>query len=349
MTAVSRHGLCTPLYSLRGCGDSGIGDMGDLRRLVDLAAALGLGKVELLSVADTAVAAGKTAASAGDADATGGDAWQRRPLHSAFIDLRPLGELINKPRATAYASTAAGLEEQQEVDYARVHNVKMHMLHEHFLQNGSDVLGSEAYHSFWRENRAWLERYSVYAALKHNYGHGHSRYLAGTDYETLLADSHFIKEYSSDIRFHLYTQFLLHSQLRAAIGYAKEKGISLSVCSETPRNVFFGQWWTSLLPAERQEYYSRQLGFSGEAPAAAEPWIAEAYLQKKLSESTSGVVLPLEDWLSMTSVLPARPEPSYGGDRPETWRYRMGITLEKVLSHKSLLGCIRRTIEDSCK
>ena len=349
MNLCAKAGISAAVYSLRTEGASGIGDFGDIAALIDLAGALGVGKVVLQSVVDVTFdgwGSGKGFASGVTFDS---DGVPQAPIYPVYINTRPLNKILNKAKAATLAASAAELDTLAEIDYRKVYNVKMHLLRERFWQEGEDVLGSEAYHTFWKANRDWLESYSVYCSLRHNYGTGNSRYMAETDYESLMEDAHFINEYSDDIRLHLYVQFLLHSQLEEAFRYAAKKGITLSVSTETPRNVFFAQWWSDLAPQDRQEYYSQTLGLTGEAPAAPEPWIAEAFIRNKLNNSASEAVMPLEDWLSSTSILPRIPAGSYGDSRPENWHYRMDVPISSIISHSALLECLRRMVADSAK
>jgi hypothetical protein len=328
-------GICAAIYSLRSTGGAGIGDFGDVRLLADLAAALGLDKVVLQNVADTSF--------------TGGG----EPIYPVYVDLRPLSDVVRHARISAYEAKAAELNLERQIDYAKVYNVKMHILRERFLQDGESVLSSDAYHSFWKANREWLEHYSVYCTLRHKYGTGNSQYWPEPDYKRLLEDSSFIREYSDDIRFHLYVQFLLHSQLQDAKDYAAGQGVSICLDGETSRNVFLSQWWASLSAAEKAGFYNGQLGLSGDAPESLQPWIAEAVILQKFSKGASEVVLPAEDWLSMTTLVSsdASQNSSFEGDgsRPDSWHYRMDFALDRILSHHALLASVRKAVAHSVK
>ena len=328
-------GICAAVYSLRSRGDAGIGDFGDVRLLVDLAAALGLDKVVLQNVADISFNGGG------------------EPIYPVYVDLRPLANVIRHARISAYEQKAADLNRFSQIDYAKVYNVKMHLLRERFLQDGGQILSSEAYHAFWKSNRGWLEPYSVFCTLRHKYGTGNSRYWSEPDYQRLLEDSNFIKEYSDDIRFHLYVQFLLHSQLQDTKDYATEKGVSLCISNETSRNVFLRQWWFSLSDAERASFYNDRLGICGETPETLEPWMAEAVIMQKLAENASEVILPAEDWLSMTTLtgdeIDQEAFSDATGGRADSLHYRMDFDLEEILSHRALLASVRNAVADSFK
>lgn len=301
-------GMSVSAASLRGSHSQGIGDLGDVRLLTDLAKALGMKRIELQSVVDTA---------AGTACGT--------PIYPVYVNLEQVGHLMNSSREAGYKASAASLENRAEIDYAAVYNTKLHYLFDLFRQEGSAVLGSDEYHAFWKANRPWLEQYAAYCALRHKYGTGNSRYWSEPDYTRLLEDEHFIKEYSEDLRFHCYVQFLAHKQLQQATRFAADNGIGLTVTG----------------PVEQT------------APDKIEPWVAEENIRKKLQDKDASHILPLAEWLSVTSLaaFPSQdniPAAAYD-HKAGVAGYRMAMPLEAILSHKALLDQIRKMIEESAK
>ena len=301
-------GMSVSAASLRGSHSQGIGDLGDVRLLTDLAKALGMKRIELQSVVDTA---------AGTACGT--------PIYPVYVNLEQVGHLMNSSREAGYKASAASLENRAGIDYAAVYNTKLHYLFDLFRQEGSAVLGSDEYHAFWKANRPWLEQYAAYCALRHKYGTGNSRYWSEPDYTRLLEDEHFIKEYSEDLRFHCYVQFLAHKQLQQATRFAADNGIGLTVTG----------------PVEQT------------APDKIEPWVAEENIRKKLQDKDASHILPLAEWLSVTSLaaFPSQDNiPAAAHDhKAGVAGYRMAMPLEAILSHKALLGQIRKMIEESAK
>lgn len=304
----NRVGISVSVASLRSSHSQGIGDLGDVRLLTDLARTLGMKRVELQSVVDTA---------AGTACGT--------PIYPVYVNLEQTGHLMNSSREAGYRASAASLDNLAEVDYSAVYNTKLHYLFDLFRQEGPAVLGSDEYHAFWRANRPWLEQYAAYCTLRHKYGTGNSRYWSEPNYTRLLEDEHFIKEYSEDLRFHCYVQFLAHKQLMEVTRYAADSGIELSVN-----------------------------GSAGQTAALEkEPWVAEENIRKKLADGDASHILPLAEWLSVTSLaaFPCRDQiPATGYDpKAGVTGCRMTMTLESILGHKALLGQIRKMIEESAK
>lgn len=301
-------GMSVSAASLRSSHSQGIGDLGDVRLLTDLAKVLGMKRIELQSVVDTA---------AGTACGT--------PIYPVYVNLEQVGHLMNSSREADYSASAASLENRAEIDYAAVYNTKLHYLFDLFRQEGSAVLGSDEYHAFWKANRPWLEQYAAYCALRHKYGTGNSRYWSEPNYTRLLEDEHFIKEYSEDLRFHCYVQFLAHKQLMEVTRYAAGNGIELSVSG----------------------------GAGQTAASGIESWVAEENIRKKLQDKDASHILPLAEWLSVTSLaaFPSQdniPAAAYD-HKAGVAGYRMAMPLEAILSHKALLGQIRKMIEESAK
>ncbi|MBQ1167617.1 MAG: 4-alpha-glucanotransferase, partial [Bacteroidales bacterium] len=301
-------GMSVSAASLRGSHSQGIGDLGDVRLLTDLAKALGMKRIELQSVVDTA---------AGTACGT--------PIYPVYVNLEQAGHLMNSSREAGYKASAASLENRAGIDYAAVYNTKLHYLFDLFRQEGSEVLGSDEYHAFWKANRPWLEQYAAYCALRHKYGTGNSRYWSEPNYTRLLEDEHFIKEYSEDLRFHCYVQFLAHKQLMEVTRYAAGNGIELSVSGDAGQT----------------------------AASGIEPWVAEENIRKKLQDKDASHILPLAEWLSVTSLaaFPSQDNIPAAAYDPKAGvaGYRMAMPLEAILSHKALLGQIRKMIEESAK
>ena len=280
--------ISTALRSLRSECCWGMGDLGCLQPLADIAEALGIGQIEITDIRDSAAV-----------DSS---------IYPAFIDLRPLGPLSNRNKDAEYRQRAAELDALPVLDLSKVYNAKMHFLHEKFLTDGGDTLSSDGYHTFWRANRSWLETYTVFCTLRHKYGTGNSRYWAEPDYQRLLSDDNFIKEYSQDLRFHLYAQYLLHTQWEDAVGYAAGKGIKLTAGSEDG---------------------AVSLRRDGEN---LETWEMEGLIRRKLCEGEGEISLSFRDLLGITRL--------EAGDTP-----RMAMALEDILAHKALLAQIRKVIE----
>jgi 4-alpha-glucanotransferase len=288
--------ISTVLSPLRSDGCWGAGDLGCLKPLTDIAVALGIGHVDVCGIRDYAA--------------------KESSIYPAFIDLRPLGTIPNRGKDAEYRARAAELDALPEADLPKVYNTKLHFLNDKFAADGAQTLSSDSYHAFWRSNRDWLESYTVFCTLRHKYGTGNNRYWAEPEYQKLLIDDNFIKEYSVDLRFHLYVQYLLHMQWDDAVSYAASRGVELTAGGEDG---------------------AVSLHQDGEN---LETWELEGLIRQKLCEGTGELSLPLRDWLGITTL----GRKAFGEGEMKS-SARMEMTLEDILAHRALLEQIRKAIE----
>ncbi|MCR5513727.1 MAG: 4-alpha-glucanotransferase [Prevotella sp.] len=188
-------GVSIPVFSLRSEHSYGVGDFGDLRRMVDWAKATGMGIIQLLPVNDTST------------NHHWGDSCPYNivsffALHPHYIDLEAAGTLRSKQKMTQYLRRRQELNALPYSDYEAVDRVKSEYLHELFAEQGKKVLESKDFKAFVEANKDWL---TAYAKLRNG------------DNEKLADALHFI----------FYEQFLLHQQLKAAADYARENGVVL--------------------------------------------------------------------------------------------------------------------------
>ena len=109
----------------------------------------------------------------------------------------------------------------------------------------------------------------------------------------------------------------------------------LSVCSTSTHDMSpLRLWWRD--EAERQYYFEKVLGEEGEAPAEATVELCEKIVARHLASPSMLTILPLQDWLSLSEELRSsdieRERINIPAVAHHYWRYRMHITLEKLLS-----------------
>lgn len=191
-------GVAIPVFSLRSEHSYGVGDFGDLRRLVDWAVLTGMRVIQILPVNDTTVNRG----------------WQDSypyniisvfALHPHYIDLEAAGTLKSKQKMTQYRRRQQELNALAYSDYEAVDRVKMEYLRELFEEKGKVVMDSDDFKTFVRDNEEWLKPYAEWLSKN-----------------TLSSPSS-----PSTQSFYYFLQFLLHQQLKAAADYARSKGVIL--------------------------------------------------------------------------------------------------------------------------
>lgn len=182
-------GVAVPVFSLRSEHSYGVGDFGDLRRLVDWVALTGMKVIQVLPVNDTTISHG----------------WQDSypynivsvfALHPHYIDLEAAGTLKSKQTMTKFRRRQQELNALPYSDYEAVDRVKQEYLQLLFEEKGKGVMDTPEYKEFFQENEEWLKPYASFV-------NAHSPLLT------------------------YFLQYLLHQQLKAAADYARSKGIVL--------------------------------------------------------------------------------------------------------------------------
>ena len=96
-------------------------------------------------------------------------------------------------------------------------------------------------------------------------------------------------------------------------------------------------WWTENEEIT-QKYFNEILHREGEAPAECSPELCRQIVQKHLDSSAMWVILPWQDWMSVSEKLSrknAAEERINGPANPEHyWRYRMHISLDDLLNEE---------------
>ena len=193
-------GVVIPVFSLRSEHSFGVGDFGDLRRMVDWAVATGMKVIQILPVNDTS------------ASHTWSDSYPYNivsafALHPQYLDLEALGVLKQKAQMTAYRRQQQELNALGYTDYEAVERVKGAYVQELFAERGQQTLDSKEFKAWFAENKDWLEPYAKWAAGK-----------------AIVSNDTCLTSETSISRIY-YIQYNLHLQLKAAADYAREKGV----------------------------------------------------------------------------------------------------------------------------
>ena len=187
-------GVAIPVFSLRSEHSYGVGDFGDLRRMVDWAVATGMKFIQVLPVNDTTT------------DGRWHDSYPYNivsmfALHPHYIDLEAVGTLRSKTQMTKFLRRRQELNALPYSDYEAVERVKTEYLQMLFEEQGKAVLDSKEFKAFVADNEDWLKPYAEWQMRN---------------------------EENEEMRnFLFWVQYLLHQQLKAAADYAREKGVVL--------------------------------------------------------------------------------------------------------------------------
>ena len=215
-------GTVIPLFSLRSAHGWGIGDFGDIKLMTDWLVSTGQKILQLLPVNDTTVYGGNE-------DSYPYNCVSVFALNPIYADMSELPEL-SKPRRNAYyQKEREALNALPVVSYSKAYRLKINYLRELFDEVGVDVLASEGYMAFEKEQERWLKPYTLFRFLSSRLHSNIWDWGEYSRYDNTTAER-VIAEYPDavhEMRFHSYVQYLLFTQLSAAHNYANSRGVAL--------------------------------------------------------------------------------------------------------------------------
>ena len=216
-------GMLVPVFSLRSEGSFGVGDFGDLKKMVDLVCETGQRVLQILPVNDTTTTHSWT-------DSYPYSCISIFAIHPQYADLRQLPALTNAKQRNDFEALRQQLNALPQIDYEQVNHAKITYLRLLFAQEGSKVLSSKDFKEFLEEAGQWLVPYAQYCVLRDKYGTAcfeqwpdHNTWNEADRAALLNARSSQYREAS----FWYYVQFVLHTQLLDAHQYARKSHVVL--------------------------------------------------------------------------------------------------------------------------
>ena len=156
-------GTVIPIFSLRSEGSFGVGDFGDLKKMIEWADKTHQRVIQVLPINDTNIT----------------HTWQDSypynsisiyALHPQYTDLRQLPEIKNEERKTHFEQLRQELNALPQIDYERVNNAKMEYLRELFAQEWATIKKRASYKDFFEQNKEWLVPYAAFCYYRDQYG-----------------------------------------------------------------------------------------------------------------------------------------------------------------------------------
>jgi (1->4)-alpha-D-glucan 1-alpha-D-glucosylmutase len=234
-------GCTIQLYALRSSRNWGVGDFGDLRRLVDTAAQqgasfLGLSPLHALFPHNPAAASPYSPSS-------------RKALNPLYLDVQTLVDLsgcdeaVQKVESEAFQDRLRALRDDEHVDYPRVAAAKdevLHLLWQHFERNELDREHSRGAHflGFMQKREATLGRHALFEAIQ---AHLHARDPAVWGWPAWPeawqdpegdAVRTFAREQQSEVRYRYWLQWLAELQLEGCQRYARTRGMGIGLYAD---------------------------------------------------------------------------------------------------------------------
>ena len=220
---VKLAGTVVPIFSLRSDKSFGVGDFGDLKRMIDWVASTGQRALQVLPINDSTITHTWT-------DSYPYNSISIYALHPQYMDLNQLPPLADKKRAAQFEALRQELNALPQIDYERVNNAKHEYLHLIFEQEGAETMKSEEFKAFFEANKDWLVPYAAFSHFRDEYGT--ASFSQWPEHQTFDDE---LRKAMSNARTKLYkavaywyfVQYHLDRQMRGAHEYALSKHVVL--------------------------------------------------------------------------------------------------------------------------
>ncbi len=216
-------GCVIPVFSLRSEHSYGVGDFGDLSRMVDWVSITGQHVLQILPINDTTLTGRWT-------DSYPYNAISIYALHPIYADLEALPPLQDSILQKEYQEQKKKLNALTHLDYERVIEVKRSYLRHLFRQEWKNVSKTKAYKSFFARNEEWLVPYAAFCYLRDNLGTPDFRHWGKMSTYKASEVRKLTKkgtESADEIDLNCYIQFILHEQLSQVQHHARKKSVVL--------------------------------------------------------------------------------------------------------------------------
>ena len=216
-------GTVIPVFALRSRQSFGIGDIGDLKKLIDWAKITNQHVIQVLPVNDT----------------TRTHTWRDSypysaisiyALHPLYINVPMLGELNDIKKKAHYQKIQQQLNEKATVDYPSVEKYKTAYYRDYFDQEKDNIFTNMDFRKFIASNKEWLMPYATFTYLRDIYQTSDfTKWGNDADYnpekmeKLYQSDSNVYHEFS----YLFFIQYTLHTQFEAIFRYARENRVIL--------------------------------------------------------------------------------------------------------------------------
>ncbi|MBQ5511292.1 MAG: 4-alpha-glucanotransferase, partial [Prevotella sp.] len=151
-------------------------------------------------------------------------------LHPQYVDLRRLPAIEDEKEMKKFEELRKELNALPQIDYERVNNAKNEYLKLIYQQEGSKMLKTNDFKTFFKESESWLVPYAQYCSLRDKYGtvdftqwNGH---LTWNEDDRKTLTNVRTKAYQ-EVAFYYFVQYILYTQLKDVHDFAKSKGVIL--------------------------------------------------------------------------------------------------------------------------
>ena len=223
LPAVRVAGTLVPVFSLRSETSFGIGDFGDLKKMVDWVSMTNQRALQILPINDTTITHTWT-------DSYPYSCISIFALHPQYADLTALPALKDKKQSEKFEKLRKELNTLPQIDYERVNDAKTEYLRLLFEQEGAKALESSAFKTFFAETESWLVPYAQYSYMRDKFGTADFSHWPDhkqwNEADRKALSNPKDKAYK-EVAFFYYVQFVLSTQLKAVHEYAQAHKIIL--------------------------------------------------------------------------------------------------------------------------
>ena len=216
-------GCVIPVFSLRSEKSYGVGDFGDLRRMVDWVSMTGQHALQILPINDTTLTGKWT-------DSYPYNAISIYALHPLYADLDALPPLNDAAQRTIFEEGRKRLNALAHLDYEQAMDLKRRYLRLLFNQEWETTRTTKAFKAFFAKNEEWLVPYAAYCYLRDHFGTPDFRHWGKMSQYKASEIKKLAKkgtESADEMALNYYIQFILHEQLCQVQQHAREKSVML--------------------------------------------------------------------------------------------------------------------------
>lgn len=216
-------GTQVPVFSLRSRSSFGVGDFGDLKKMIDWVAYTKQRVLQVLPINDSTITHTWT-------DSYPYSCISIFALHPQYADLNALPQIADKAERERFEALRQELNVLPQIDYERVNNSKTEYLHIIYEQEGKEIMASDKFKAFFKEAESWLVPYGQYCYLRDKYGTADfSKWPDRHSFDESERRSLSVQRNAAykNVAFYYFVQFILNSQMADAHDYARSKGVIL--------------------------------------------------------------------------------------------------------------------------
>lgn len=216
-------GTQVPVFSLRSRSSFGVGDFGDLKKMIDWVALTQQRVLQVLPINDSTTTHTWT-------DSYPYSCISIFALHPQYADLNALPPIADKAERERFEALRQELNALPQIDYERVNNAKNEYLRIIYEQEGKTVMASAEFKAFFKEAEPWLVPYGQYCYLRDKYGT--ADFSKWPDHHAFdESERHALSVQRNaaykNVAYYYFVQFILNSQMADAHEYARSKGVIL--------------------------------------------------------------------------------------------------------------------------